>query len=232
MGISSALLDKHGPANNMSKKTQVYELLKNRIVHDELKPQQYLNELDLCEELGVSKTPVREALQHLERDRLVVIVPNKGCFVASISLDLIREIFEIREVFECAAARFAARMSSRKQFEELLDTHESFKAIGDAEIRQALVSGYQIHQIIVDASGNSFLSWYYNSILSQILRIRIHFLSRFESSRLHATSGEHRAILKAIIEGNEDEAEKAMRAHLVNSLVSIGHLILSNRKDL
>jgi DNA-binding GntR family transcriptional regulator len=123
-------------------------------------------------------------------------------------------------------------MPNRKQFEDLLDSHESFRASDDAEIRRALVSGYQIHQMIVDAAGNSILSWYYNSILSQILRIRIHFLSRFESSRLHATSGEHRAILKAIVEGKEDEAEKVMRAHLGNSLVSIGNLMLSNRKDL
>jgi DNA-binding GntR family transcriptional regulator len=207
-----------------SKKFQVYETLKGRIVRNELKPQEYLNEQLLCQEFGVSKTPIREAIQRLEHDRLVVIVPNKGCFVSNISLDLVREVFEIREIFECSAAKLAAGTASKDQFVEILENHDSFKVVDDEGVRQALLSGYQIHEIIVNSIGNSFLSEYYGAILDHILRIRIYSLSRFESKRLHETCEEHKRILRAIIDGNADEAENAMRDHLRRSLISIDQL--------
>lgn len=214
-----------------TKKTLVYDILKDRIVRNALPPQQYLNETEICAELVVSKTPVREALQHLERDKLVVIIPNKGCFVAGIGLDLIREVFEVREVFECAAARFAAGLPSRERFAGLLSSHESFRASDDAGVRDSLISGYQIHQVIVEASGNSFISGFYQAVLAHILRIRVHFLARFESKRLHETVDEHRALLEAIIDGDADAAERSMREHLERSLVSISRLMLGNRKE-
>ncbi|PKL09277.1 MAG: hypothetical protein CVV51_04560 [Spirochaetae bacterium HGW-Spirochaetae-7] len=219
-----------GIREEISKKLQVYKILKERIVQNELKPQEYLNEQVLCDELKVSKTPVREALQHLERDRHVVIVPNKGCFVSNISLDHIREVFEIREIFECAAARLAATMKDKTEFEEILANHDSFKVVDDQGVRKSLLSGYQIHERIVSAAGNSFLSEYYSSILDHIVRIRIYFISRFESKRLHETCEEHKEILKAIIKGKPDEAEMAVRNHLRRSLVSIDQLMVGNRK--
>jgi DNA-binding GntR family transcriptional regulator len=219
-----------GAQGEVSKKAQVYNILKGRIIQNELTPQEYLNEQDICEELGVSKTPVREALQHLERDRLVVIVPNKGCFVSNISLDMVREVFEIREILECAAARLAAGVPSKSQFVSMLENHESFKVVNDDSVRQSLLSGYQIHEVIVNSAGNSFLSEYYGSVLDHILRIRINALSRFNSGRLHAIRDEHKAILRFIIDGDADGAEKAMRDHLKASLLSIDQLLLGNRK--
>jgi DNA-binding GntR family transcriptional regulator len=219
--------DKYG---EVSKKLHAYKIIKERIVQNELKPQEYLNEQRLSEELGISKTPVREAIQQLQRDRHVVVIPSKGCLVASISLDLIREVFQIREIFECAAARLAAGMPSRDQFKEILANHDSFKLRDEQGVRTLLLSGYQIHDEIVRAAGNSFLTEYYGSVLDHILRIRIFFLSRFDSSRLNETCEEHKAILRAIIDGNADEAEQAMRFHLNRSLISIDHVMLSNRR--
>ncbi len=219
-----------GAGEEISKKLYVYKILKDRIVQNVLKPQEYLNEQVLCEELKVSKTPVREALQHLERDRQVVIVPNKGCFVSNISIDHIREVFEIREIFECAAARMAALTPDKSLFKEILENHESFKVVDDQGVRKSLLSGYQIHERIVSAAGNSFLSEYYGSILDHIVRIRIYFISRFESKRLHETCEEHKRILEAIIDGKPDDAEKAVRDHLRRSLISIDQLMVGNRK--
>jgi DNA-binding GntR family transcriptional regulator len=215
---------------NLSKKNQVYEILKNRIIQHQLKPQEYLNEQDLCEEFGVSKTPVREALQHLERKRLVVIVPNKGCFVTNISLELIREVFEIREIYECAAARFAASLDDRSQFVEILESHESFNNASVEGLRSSLLSGYKIHEVIVNSVGNSFLSEFYGTILDHIIRIRVYSMSRFDAKRLHETCEEHKQILRAIIAGDPDEAEKAMRNHLQRSLISVDRMMVNNRK--
>jgi DNA-binding GntR family transcriptional regulator len=215
---------------SLSKKDQVYKVLKHRIINHELKPQEFLNEQDLCEEFGVSKTPVREALQHLERKRLVVIVPNKGCFVTNISLDLIREIFEIREIYECAAARFAAGLDDKKKFVEILANIESPKNESEEELRASLLSGYRIHEIIVDSVGNSFLSEFYGTVLDHIIRIRVYTMSRFDAKRLHQTQEEHRSILKAIVAGDAEEAEKAMRNHLQRSHISVDRMMVNNRK--
>ncbi|MDP3178598.1 MAG: GntR family transcriptional regulator [Spirochaetaceae bacterium] len=214
-----------------NKKARIYEVLRDRVVRGELKPQDYINEQALCRELGTSKTPVREALQLLARNRLVAIVPSKGCFVTSIGVDLIREVFEIREIYECAAARIAAGLPTRGDFEEILRDHDSYKLGDDEQLRRSLLSGYQIHERIVNASGNSLLSEYYGAILDHILRIRIYFMNRFDAKRLSETGEEHKKILRAIINGNADEAESTMRDHLRRSHENIDYLLLAKRKE-
>ncbi len=211
-----------------NKKDKVYELLKDRIVKNELKPQEYLNEQVIARDLGVSKTPVREALQKLEHERLVVIIPNKGTFVANIGIDRIREIFEIREILECAAARLAASLPAREQFTGILKNHASLRVGDGAELRQHLLSGYQIHTHIVEAVGNSYLNEYYENILAHIVQIRVYFISRFEMKRLHETVEEHRQVLEAIVQGDADGAEIAMRDHLKRSLININQLMLGS----
>ncbi len=94
------------------------------------------------------------------------------------------------------------------------------------EIRHALLSGYQIHTKIVEATGNSFLTEYYRNILDHIVRIRVYFLNRFELTRLRETVDEHKTLLKAIVDGDADGAERAMREHLRRSLANINALTL------
>lgn len=213
-----------------TKKLRIYEELKRRIVHNELAPGQYINERTFCAELGVSKTPIREALQRLEHEHFVQIIPNKGCFVSNISLDLIREVFEIREIFECAAARRAANLKDRSLFEDLLVNHPSFYVDNDTDLRQTLISGYQIHELIVNSVGNTFLSSYYRAMLDHIVRIRVFFLSRFEAKRLHETIEEHKELLQAIVDGDPDRAETAMRQHLYRSLSNIKDYIFNEKE--
>jgi DNA-binding GntR family transcriptional regulator len=208
-----------------NKKLLAYEVLKDRIVRNELKPLEYLNEKTLCDELGISKTPIREALQHLERNRFVVIIPNKGCFVSNIGLDLIREVFEVREIHECAAARIAATRPNREIFREILLKHESFDPKSLENARENLISGYQIHNKIVEFIGNSLLNDFYQIVQDHIVRIRIYFLNKFDNRRLQETSKEHQKILQAIIEGNPEAAESAMREHLSNALAAIKQMI-------
>jgi DNA-binding GntR family transcriptional regulator len=217
------------PPSSANKKHQVYEVLKDRIVRNELRPGEYLNELAICRDLEVSKTPVREALQKLEHDRLVVIIPSKGSFVSSISVDRIRETFEIREILECAAARRAAALETRERFKTILENHESYDIGNPAEIRQRLLSGYQIHTLIIEAAQNSFLTDYYRTILSNIVQIRVFFLNRFGMKRLQETVQEHKRFLRAIVDGDPAGAEAAMREHLQRSHLNINELMLGSR---
>src|SRR5208337_1086297 len=124
-----------------NKKNKVYEVLRDRIVNNVLKPQEFLNEQALSEDLGVSKTPIREALQQLEHSRLVVIIPNKGCYVANISIDRIREIFEIRTILECAAARLAASLPDRESFAAISEDHSALDSHDSEQLRHRLLSG-------------------------------------------------------------------------------------------
>ena len=94
--------------NSKSKKVIAYEALKKRIINNSLKPGNPLNERVLSEELRISKTPIREAFQQLEQEGFVENIPHKGSFVSTISVQDIREIFEVREILECAAARGSA----------------------------------------------------------------------------------------------------------------------------
>ena len=209
-----------------NKKLRIYEILKDRIVANDLRPQEYLNEKLIAKDLGVSKTPVREAIQKLEHERLITVIPNKGSFVANISIDRIRELFEIREILECSAARLVAALPDRGQFEATLRSHPSFTINDGVELRKQLLSGYQIHTRIVEATGNSYLTDFYRSLLSHIVQVRVYFIKRFGIERLHETVEEHRHLLEAIIKGNAEEAGAAMRDHLRRSLVNINQLML------
>lgn len=201
-----------------SKKNAVYETLKNRIVRNDLKPLSYLSETELSRELGTSKTPIREALQELGRNRFVIIIPNKGCFVSNISLEDIREIFELREIYECAAARMAAARPDKDKLTVRLNDYESIASQDSIPLRERLLAGYQIHSAIVESVGNSRLQEVYNNLQDHIVRIRIYFLNRYIAERVHASEEEHREIVQAILQGDPDQAELAMRRHIRNAV--------------
>src|SRR4030043_728654 len=105
--------------SSKSKKAIVYENLKKRIINHSLKSGEPLNESVLTKELGISKTPIREALQQLEKEGFVENIPGKGSFVSRISVQDIREIFEIREILECEAIKRAALKSDPDKIESI-----------------------------------------------------------------------------------------------------------------
>ncbi|MCX7786173.1 MAG: GntR family transcriptional regulator [Spirochaetes bacterium] len=201
-----------------SKKNLVYETLKNRIVRNDLKPLSYLNEKELSRELGTSKTPIREALQELGRNRFVIIIPNKGCFVSNISLEDIREIFELREIYECAAARIAASKPDKEKLVTELNHYETVASKDSIPLKERLLAGYQIHSAIVESVGNQRLQEVYRTLQDHIVRIRIYFLNRYLSERVNASEEEHREIVQAIVQGDPGKAEQAMRRHIENAL--------------
>ena len=97
-----------------SKKSIAYETLKRRILLNEHKPGVPINENAISEEMKISKTPIREALQQLEREGLVQTIPGRGSFVTHITVEDVREIFESREIIECAVARRAALIGDKE----------------------------------------------------------------------------------------------------------------------
>lgn len=216
-----------------SKKIKVYESLKRRIIDCELVPGLPINEAEFADELGVSKTPVREALRQLERDGFVENVPGRGSTISHLTPLDIREILEIREIIETGAAKHVAQFNphnevlSKKRIEHqqlLKDEPESEEYVhewGEWE---------DVHLSIVAALGNETFLKMYADLLDRIKRIRNHFGQRFTQRRFHEIVREHLTILDAILEGNPDRAEQAVRQHLQNAGVFLMGLSVTRKE--
>lgn len=214
------------PRNLKSKKQTAYEVLKRKIISNSLKPGEPLNERVLSDELGISKTPIREALQQLEKEGFIENISHKGAFVSRISGQDVREVFEIREILECAAAKHTAltsdldRLSAiRKKFESIEREH------GDTPLG-LLKAGDQIHSYIFEEGfQNNRLSEIYERVQEQIGRFRTYFVNQFDQNRLEQASKEHKEILESLFAKDPSRAEDAMRTHLRNGMEYIKGLI-------
>ena len=197
-----------------NKKTAAYETLKKKIIGGKLAPGLAINENVLAEDLEVSKTPVREALRQLEREGLVENIPGRGSTVTHISFQDIREIFELREIIECAAARRAAMICDAEAVKvKKMELEQFFRNNKKKEIS---VWGVEedVHQFVVKCLNNRKLDETYSNLLNHIKRIRVHFGGRFSSKRYDEMLSEHLEIFNALIESDVDRAEKAVKDHL------------------
>jgi DNA-binding GntR family transcriptional regulator len=197
-----------------NKKTAVYEKIKEGIINGALAPGLPINESDFARDLDVSKTPVREALRQLEREGLVENIPGRGSAVAHITFQDIREIFEVREIIECGAAKRAALMRDEEEVRAKRKELEQYSKKWTEAIELNWCPVEDIHLIIVTRIGNQRLIETYLGLLDHIKRIRQHFGERFTRQRFNKLVAEHLEILDAIIEGNGDRAELAVQNHL------------------
>ena len=203
-----------------NKKVRVYESLKRQIIDCELVPGLPINEADFASELGVSKTPVREALRQLERDGFVENVPGRGSTISHLTPMNIHEVLEIREIIETGAAKQVAQLNPDN--EELMKKRvEHQRLLSDKPENEEYVHEWgeweDVHLSIVEALGNSTFLSMYEGLLDRIKRIRNHFGQRFTQRRFNEIISEHLAILDAIIEGDPDRAEQAVKKHLQNA---------------
>jgi DNA-binding GntR family transcriptional regulator len=203
-----------------SKKAIVYENLKKRIISHALSPGEPLNESVLTKELGISKTPIREALQQLEKEGFIENVPGKGSFVSRISVQDIREIFEIREILECEVIRRVASRGdlNKLEAEAIGKKFESSGADGNMTPRSYFRAGLQIHNFVFEAFGNKRLLEFYKRLQEHIERMRLYFFKQVHQERSEQSFKEHLEILNALIAQDPERAEKAMKNHLQNSV--------------
>lgn len=202
--------------SSKSKKAIVYENLKKRIINHSLKSGEPLNESVLTKELGISKTPIREALQQLEKEGFIENIPGKGSFVSRISIQDIREIFEIREILECEVVKRAAMKSDPDKIEGIRKKFET-ESNGDKNSRDQFKAGDRIHTFIFESFGNKRLLEYYKRLQEHIIRMRLYFFNQLHQERSGQSFKEHLEIMDALIAQDPQRAEKAMRDHLRNS---------------
>lgn len=193
---------------------KVYNLMKGKILNCEMLPGAVICEDALVEEFGTSRTPIREALLRLQRERLVDIFPRQGTFVSQISLKDIYEIYELRLIIEPQLVRLSCKSLNRASLEKF----RSFFAGLDA--RECSYEDWfrydrELHSYIVEAAGNSHLSMMYGTVMDQNVRIRI--LAGKVPHRMRETNCEHLAILDALLAGDGEKAEELMSAHILSS---------------
>jgi DNA-binding GntR family transcriptional regulator len=192
---------------------QVYVALREAIVSAELEPGRRLSENELADRLGVSRTPVREALARLRDERLVAIVPQLGTFVTLISPDAVADAAFVREALECSAIRLATERVEPSHLEELqANLAAQGRAVerGDTEAFDALDNA--LHRTLCELSGREIawaLSRRANGHLDRVRR-----LSLPEPGYLEEMVAEHRAVVAAVAEHDPERAEAALRHHL------------------
>jgi DNA-binding GntR family transcriptional regulator len=191
---------------------QAYAVIKEAILSLELKPGAPLVEEELAAQLGISKTPVRDALLELERDGLVVRIPYKGTYVSEITEQDAREIFELRAVLEGLAGRLATSsvtLGELDQAKTILDAYEKSLVTGD--LAEASALGEKFHKLIYSRAPNQRLLAFLKVLDEQLRRLR--FISNRESGRLQKSVAEHRKILSALRQGDPELVESALRDH-------------------
>lgn len=188
---------------------QAYQRLIEAIASGELPPGTRLRETDLSERLGLSRTPVREALRALEADGLVQHQPRQGAMVRQLDHAEVMELYEMRAVLEGTAARLAARMASEIELQALRALNADFAA-GDA--RTAAELNRQFHNTLIGASRNRFLLHAVEGLRKTMLILGPTTMSI--ESRIQEAVAEHAEVIGALQERDGPRAEHLMRSHI------------------
>jgi len=190
----------------------VFETLREAIIQGTLAPGERLMEIQLAEEMGVSRTPVREAIRKLELEGFVAMVPRKGAYVAGISVKDIVDVFEVRAALEALAAGLAAERATTEELDAmeraLLYIHEA----GDDQIDSIVERDTDFHDLIYKSSRNQRLLQIITLLKEQIQRFRTTSLS--QPGRLKHAVDEHKGIIEAISEHNVELASSLAREHI------------------
>lgn len=192
----------------------IYLSIKERIINCEIAPGEILNENAFAEEFGTSRTPIREALLRLQRDRLVVIYPRQGTIASQISLKDVYEIFDIRLLIEPTVARQVSKVIDLEKIEEFREQFTN-RALAEISYKKWFYLDRRFHDFLVESTGNETLMRTYQDIMDQHLRVRI--LAGKLPARASDTNDEHIRILTAFAERDGEAAERCMREHIIAS---------------
>jgi DNA-binding GntR family transcriptional regulator len=189
-----------------------YEALRDAIMTKLFVPGERLMETELADEMGISRTPVREAMRRLETDGYVVIVPRKGSYVAGISMKDVMDVFEIRTALEMLAAEKAAERATDEEIEDLRQAVSDMSDTADGDLLTTVDSDARFHSLIYQMSKNDRLVGLICDLREQIQRFRSTTLS--DPGRLKLAVREHRKVLEAIVGRDPQKAAQTIQKHM------------------
>ncbi|CEP67998.1 Transcription regulator HTH, GntR [Moorella glycerini] len=195
-----------------TRKQKAYDYLYNAIITNQLSPGRAIAEQEISDALGISRTPVREALKQLEAEGLVRHIPLRGTFVAEISTQDLEEIFALREALEILALKVAIREITDEELAEVEALLRSLEF--DSSSENFYNTDRKLHDLIVRRGGNRRLVLFLNTLNSQVERFRR--ISALRPNRLQKSKQEHLEILEALKERDLEKSERLLRWHINN----------------
>ena len=209
----------------------VFNTLRRPILRGELVPGQRLMEIRLADQMGVSRTPVREAIRKLELEGLVVMVPRKGAEVAHISGKNLRDVLEVRRALEELAGELACERMTAEDFKKLEQANHKFASVLDSDDITVLgQADEEFHGLIYQATDNDRLVQMVNHLREQMYRYRIEHLKN--KSQRTILLQEHQDIMRALAARDVEAVRRAIRAHINKQEAQIAKMIKEQSNDL
>ena len=207
----------------------VFNTLRQAILLGELKPGERLMEIHLADKLGVSRTPIREAIRKLELEGLVTMVPRKGAEVAQITEKSMNDVLEVRRALDALCAELACDRITDEELEALGHACEDFgAAVRTKDLKQIAQADVALHDIIVKATGNQRLIQLVNNLSEQMYRYRFEYIK--DTNQHETLVEEHRIIYQSIANKDKQTAAEAAKTHIDNQEKAIIRQIRLDRK--
>ena len=208
----------------------VFQTLRQAILSGQLQPGERLMEIHLAKQLGVSRTPVREAIRKLELEGLVSTIPRRGAVVAEITRTDMEDVLEVRHALEDLAVRRASENMSEEQLNELKKASARFEeCVRKDDLRASAQADEEFHESISEATGNRRLLQILNNLRGQIYRYRLENLK--DRSSYPDLIMQHARIIEALEEHDPEKASQALRMHIEKQRESIIETLHKKAKE-
>lgn len=198
----------------------VFNTLRQAILTGELKPGERLMEIHLANRLGVSRTPIREAIRKLELEGLVTMIPRRGAEVAQITEKSMNDVLEVRRALDALCVELACERITQEKLEELKAACDGFeKAVKTKDVKKIAQADVVLHDIIVEATGNQRLIQMVNNLSEQMYRYRFEYIK--DSEQHENLVEEHRIIYESLVKKDKETASSAAKLHIDNQKKAI-----------
>ena len=198
----------------------VFNTLRQAILRGELKPGERLMEIQLANKLGVSRTPIREAIRKLELEGLVLMIPRKGAEVAEITEKSLRDVLEVRRALEELSVQLACEKITKEERRELERVAKEFQqVVKSSDITEIAEVDVRFHDIIYTATDNQKLIQLLNNLREQMYRYRVEYLKR--DGVFPQLIAEHEAIIRHIENNEKEKATEVMCRHIDNQVEAV-----------
>ena len=202
----------------------VFNTLRKAILRGELKPGERLMEIQLANKLGVSRTPIREAIRKLELEGLVLMIPRKGAEVAQITEKNMQDVLEVRKALEELSVQLACERITPEQVEEMKMAAEDFrKVLKSGDVTKIAEADVKFHDIIFAATNNQRLITLLSNLREQMYRFRVEYLKQKEC--YPQLLEEHDKLIALISGGEVEEACELMGCHIDNQASTVSDVI-------
>ena len=209
-----------GPIERRALHEELADQLRRAIIHGELEPGTRISEKNLCEQFGVSRTPIREALKTLSAEGLVQLSQNRGATVTKLTRRDLEDAFPVMGALEALAGELAARKATPAQIERMQELQSRMVAMFERGDRRGYFRANEdIHKLILDTADNAYLARLHRSVSAQVRRPR--YQANLSPERWSAAVAEHEEIAEAFSRRSAARLGRLLKNHIANKLTAL-----------